>query len=238
MSKTDVKAHTDGNVAGNQWPLIATETWQLNKLGTGDVPSHPLIPLGASFPNRTVSHTRHLKNSTLQTISEYMLVSTSAQGAGCAGLCGGNGTLCTAQVILPSAEVSLKLISCGIISSLRSIKGPVHICGQTDRPKLLFAHDAAAHSLNYFKEMLQKYHAEGTLNILCSSIILDIEHSVCSYIRRTEMEKTPQKFSLASVLISNPVLNLATGTFFSSMTHLCKWLIMWLMNIHVICWCL
>lgn len=141
-------------------------------------------------------------------------MSTSAQGAGCAGLCEGNGPLYTAQVIPLPAEASLKPISCGIINSFSSIKGPAHTRGV--RRTNLFAHDAVAHflkCLNYQEEeMLQKYHAEGTFNILCFFIILDGELSVCSFIRRrTETEKTPQEFSRVSVLISIPVLYLATG---------------------------
>lgn len=127
MSKTDVKAHTDGNVARNQWALIATETWQLNKLGTGDVPAYAF---GCFLPTEPC---RELNSSTLQAVSRYKLVSTSAQGAGCAGLCEGNGPLYAAQVILLPAEASLEPISCGIINSFRNIQGLAHTRGQTDR---------------------------------------------------------------------------------------------------------
>lgn len=140
-------------------------------------------------------------------------MSTSAWGASGTGLREGNGPLYTAQVILLPAEVSLKSISCGIINSFRSIKGPVHPRGQTDRPKrLLFTLAPFLKGLNDKEEMPQKRGAEGPFHILCFAIILVIERGVCSRVRRTDLEKTPQEFSLAPVFISIPVLYLAIGT--------------------------
>ncbi len=47
---------------------------------------YPLIPLCPPLP--TISHPyKGLNSSTLQTISDYKLLSTSAQGTSCARLC-------------------------------------------------------------------------------------------------------------------------------------------------------
>lgn len=195
-------------MAGNQWALV---TWRLNKLRTGDAEAYTS---GCFLPTEPcpIPGAVQLDSANCFRVQAHVNKCTGSR------LCEGKGPLPTAQVILLPAEASLKPISCGIINSFRSIKGPVHTRGELDGPEwLLFARNAVAHFLkcsNYHKEeMLQKYHAEDTLNILCYiSIILDVEPSVCSYIRRrTETEKTPQEFSLASVLISIPLLYMATG---------------------------
>lgn len=47
---------------------------------------YPLIPLRPPFPTITISHSyKGLNSSTLQTISDYKLLSTSAQGTSVQG---------------------------------------------------------------------------------------------------------------------------------------------------------
>lgn len=140
MSKADVKAHTADYVTGNQCSLIGTETWQLNKLGIEEVHSY------SSPSNQNFIPYKGLNSSTLQTISDYKLLSTSAQGTSCARLCKGNRNLCTAQVLPQTTEVSLKPTSRGIVNSFRNSKGAVHTPGQAEGPKqLLLTDDAIAH---------------------------------------------------------------------------------------------
>lgn len=104
-------------MTGNQCCLIGTETWQLNKLGLEDVPSYS----SQSVPSQqNYIPYKGLNGWTLQTISEYKLLSTTAQGPSCAGLCKGNRNLCTAQVLLLTTEVSLKPVSGSIINPFRN----------------------------------------------------------------------------------------------------------------------
>lgn len=104
-------------MTGNQCCLIASETWQLNKLGLEDVPSYS----SQSIPSQqNYIPYKGLNSSTLQTISEYKLLSTTAQGASYAGLCKGNTNRCTTQVLLLTTGVSLKPASCGIINPFRN----------------------------------------------------------------------------------------------------------------------
>lgn len=237
MSKTDVKAHTDENVAGNQWALIATETWQLNKLGTGDVPSYTS---GCFLSQQSRIPYEGLNSSTRQTISEHKLVSTSAWGASGAELCEGNGPPYTAQVILLPAEASLKSISCGIINSFRSIKGPVHTRGQTDRPKrLLFALGAVA---PFLKGLNDRGNAPETWRGRTISYSLFF-HYISYRARCVFSHKKDRLGENASGIQPRSSPHQHSGFIFgdrngfSGMTHLCKWLIIELMNINVICWC-
>lgn len=238
MSKTDVKAHTDENVAGNQWSLIATETWQLNKLGTADVPSYTsrcFLSQQSRIPYEG------LNNPTRQTISEYKLVSTSAWGASGAELCVGNGPLYTAQVILLPAQASLKSISCGIINSFRSIKGPVHTHGQTDRPKrFLFARCSRS-----FPERLERQRGNAPEMWRRRTISYSLFFHYISYRARCVFlhKKEDRLGEKASGIQprSSPHQHssfiFGDRNSFSSMTHLCKWLIIELITINVICWC-
>lgn len=210
MSKTDVKAHTDGNVAGNQWALIATETWQLNKLGTGEVPFHTS---GCFLPTEPypIQGTLQLDSADCFRVQAHVNECTGSR------LCEGNGPLYTAQVILLPAEASLKPISCGIVNSFRSIKGPMH--RRTD----LFSHDAVAHflkCLNYRKEeMLQKCHAEGTFRILSFSIILDVEASV--FLHKEEDGEHTSGIQPRFSPHQRSSFIFGDRSSFSSMTHLC-----------------
>lgn len=240
MSKTDVKAHTDENVAGNQWSLIATETWQLNKLGTGDVPSYTSR---CFLSQQSLIPHEGLNGSTRQTISEYKLVSTSAWGVSGAGLCEGNGPLYTAQVILLPAEASLKSISCGIINSFRSIKGPVHTRGQTDRQtKAPLIHTRCSRS---FPEGLerQRGNAPETWRRRTISSSLFCHYISCrarcvfSHKEEDRLGENASGIRPRSSPHQHSSFIFGDRNSFRSMTHLCKWLIIELMNINVICWC-
>lgn len=86
----------------------------------------PLIPPRPPLPTITVSHSyKGLNSSTLQTISDYKLLSTSAQGTSVQGCVRERG-ICTAQVLQLTTEVSLNPSSSGIITSFRYSKGAVH----------------------------------------------------------------------------------------------------------------
>lgn len=75
------------------------------------------------------------------------------------------------------------------LAHLGALKGPRKLAVRRTDGRTL-ARGAVAHflkCLNWHEEgMLQKERAEGAFNILCCSIILDVEPSVCSHIRRTE----------------------------------------------------